>query len=244
MQNQQKKVGIIGAMDIEVQVLRAQLEPPAGESSVTETQAGGLSFSTGRLNGSDVVIVKSGIGKVNAALCAQRLVLQFGVTHIINTGIAGAMAKGLRVLDFVASTDALYHDFDVTGFGYKPAVIPQMDVSDFPADTKMVDAATMAFAELPEAAGHQLVAGRIASGDQFISSGDVKRRIKELCGPACVEMEGAAIAHACYINKVPFVIIRCMSDMADDAGEDSYSFNDDTAARLSAALVCRMLPLF
>jgi len=244
MQNSEKKVGIIGAMDIEVMVLRGQLQPPAGETAVRETAAGGLTFCEGVLDGCPVVVVKSGIGKVNAALCAQRLVLQFGVTHVINTGIAGAMAKGLKVLDFVASTDALYHDFDVTGFGYKPTVIPQMELSDFAADAKMLDAATMAFAELPDAAGHQLVAGRIASGDQFISSADVKGHIKEICSPACVEMEGAAIAHACFINKVPFVIIRCMSDMADDSGEDTYRFNDDDAARLSAALVQRMLPLF
>ena len=188
--------------------------------------------------------IKSGIGKVNAALCAQRLILQFGVTHIINTGIAGAMASGLGVLDVVVSKDAVYHDMDATGFGYKKTQIPQMKTSAFKADKKMIDAATIAFAELKEAAGHQLVVGRIASGDQFISDRSQKDEIRRSCKPACVEMEGTAIAHAAYLNKIPFAIIRCMSDMADDTGEKTYSFNETKAAALSAKLVCAMLPLF
>jgi adenosylhomocysteine nucleosidase len=239
-----KKVGIIGAMDIEVDILKKALKPLAGETAPKETIAAGLTFVEGKLDDTFVVIVKSGVGKVNAALCAQRLALEFGVTHIINTGIAGAMAHGLSVLDVVASTDALYHDMDATGFGYKVTQIPQMACSDFKADKKMLDAATVAFAGLKEAQGHQMVAGRIASGDQFISSRDVKDRIKHDCKPACVEMEGAAIAHACYVNKVPFIIIRCMSDMADDGEEATYKFNDKVAAALSAGLVRKMLPLF
>ena len=229
------KTGIIGAMEVEVKALRSLL------ADAKETEAGGLSFTEGTLDGKAVVIVRSGVGKVNAALCAQRLALQFGVTRVINTGIAGALAHGLKVLDFVVSTDALYHDMDATGFGYKVTVVPQMDCSDFPADTGMIAKAKEAFASLPEAAGHKLIEGRIATGDQFISDKGIKERIKTDCSPACVEMEGAAIAHACYLNKIPFVIIRCMSDMADDAGENTYSFNEETAANLSAALVRKML---
>ena len=238
MSETDKKVGIIGAMDIEVKVLREQLE------DAKEASYGGLVFVEGKLGGTSVVIVKSGIGKVNAALCTQLLVLKFAVTHVINTGIAGAMSSGLKVLDFVVSTDALYHDFDTTGFGYKPTVIPQMDCSDFTADSTMIKAAQAAFESLKDSSSHKLVAGRIASGDQFISSKELKNKIRSVCNPACVEMEGAAIAQACYINKVPFVIIRCMSDMADDNGEDTYSFNESEAAGLSAALVKEMLLLF
>ncbi len=234
----QKKVGIIGAMEVEVQMLIGALQSPK------ETVSASLSFMEGTLDNIPVVIVRSGIGKVNAALCAQRLIMQFGVTHIINTGIAGAMAKGLSVLDFVVSTDALYHDFDTTGFGYPVCVIPQMDNSDFVADKAMLDAAVMAFTHIPQAEGHQLIAGRIASGDQFISSVSQKELIKKNCAPACVEMEGAAIAHACAINDIPFVIIRCMSDMADDTGEATYDFNEETAATLSGTLVRSMLALF
>ena len=231
----EKKIGIIGAMEVEVQALRSLM------SGAQERAAGGLAFTEGSLDGVQVVIVRSGVGKVNAALCAQRLILQFGVTHIINTGIAGALASGLKVLDFVASTDALYHDMNAVGFGYKMTEIPQMDCSDFPADPAMLEAAEKAFASLPEAEGHKLIKGRIATGDQFISDKALKQQIKADCNPACVEMEGTAIAHACYLNKVPFVIIRCMSDMADDIGENTYSFNEKAAANLSAALVRKML---
>ena len=232
-----KKIGIIGAMDVEVKILKENLVSP------TQTSAGGLTFVEGTLNGTSVVIVQSGVGKVNAALCAQRLILQMGVTHIINTGIAGAMGKGLGVLDFVVSTDALYHDMDATGFGYKITEIPQMKVSDFPADKSMIEAAKKAFKEVPQAQGHNLVEGRIATGDQFISSKEIKAKISENCSPACVEMEGAAIAHACYINNTPFLIIRCMSDMADDTGENTYNFNEETAATLSAELVKKVVTL-
>lgn len=232
-----KKVGIIGAMSVELELLKSKL----GENPAV-TKAGGMTFTEGKINGISVVLVQSGVGKVNAALCAQRLILKFGCTYIINTGIAGAMASGLKVLDFVASTDAVYHDMDATGFGYKKTEIPQMKCSDFPADGKMLEAARSAFKEFP--AEHKLVFGRIATGDQFISDKEKKSAIQETCSPACVEMEGAAVAHACWINEIPFVIIRCMSDMADDDGESIYSFNENEAASLSGSLVLSMLGRF
>ena len=232
-----KKVGIIGAMSVELELLKSKLE-----ENPAVTKAGGMTFTEGKINGISVVLVQSGVGKVNAALCAQRLILKFGCTHIINTVIAGAMASGLKVLDFVASTDAVYHDMDATGFGYKKTEIPQMKCSDFPADGKMLEAARSAFKEFP--AEHKLVFGRIATGDQFISDKEKKSAIQETCSPACVEMEGAAVAHACWINEIPFVIIRCMSDMADDDGESIYSFNENEAASLSGSLVLSMLGRF
>lgn len=238
-----KKIGIIGAMDVELEFLRSKMEPAEGKDKVVVTDVANLSFSEGSIEEVDVVVVKSGIGKVNAALCAQRLITQFGATNVINTGIAGAMAHGLGVLDMVVSTDALYHDFDVTGFGYKPTVIPQMDVSVFTADKNMISAVTNAYKTIPDASAHKLIAGRIASGDQFISSRAQKEHIRELCSPACVEMEGAAIAHACYLNKTPFVIIRCISDMADDGEEATYKFNDKTAGTMSALVVIASLKM-
>ena len=232
-----RKIGIIGAMSVELELLKSKLE-----ENPAVTHAGGMIFTEGKIKGSSVVLVQSGVGKVNAALCAQRLILQFGCTHIINTGIAGAMAAGLKVFDFVASTDAVYHDMDATGFGYKKTEIPQMKCSDFPADGNMLEAARAAFKEFP--AEHKLVFGRIATGDQFVSDKEKKSAIQETCSPACVEMEGAAVAHACWINEIPFVIIRCMSDMADDDGESTYSFNENEAASLSGSLVLSMLGRF
>lgn len=225
------KIGIIGAMDVEIDYLRSLMG-----NNAKKTEAGSIEFLEGKIHGKDVVLVRSGIGKVNAALCAQRLILQFGCTNIINTGIAGAMAHGLGVMDFVASTDCVYHDMDATGFGYKIGQIPQMDVYAFPADKKMIEACKKAFSESEEAKGHKMIEGRIASGDQFISEKSVKEKIAANVNPACVEMEGAAIAHACYLNKTPFVILRCMSDMADDLSSNGYEFNESIAAKLSTKI--------
>lgn len=227
-----KKLGIIGAMDVEVSYLRALM----GQAT-KQTQAGSIVFEEGKIYGLDVVLVRSGVGKVNAALCAQRLILQFGCTNIINTGIAGAMAHGLGVMDFVVSSDAVYHDMDATGFGYKVGQIPQMDVYSFNADKKMIEIAKKAFESSPLSQGHKMIEGRIATGDQFISEKEIKSKILKNVEPACVEMEGCAIAHACWVNKIPFVIIRCMSDMADDLSSNGYEFNEAVAAELSAKIV-------
>ncbi len=236
-----KKIGIIGAMEEEVSILINEMK---NSGKVAETGADGLVFHSGKINGTDAVIVKSGIGKVNAALCAQRLILQFGVTHIINTGIAGALGGDLRIFDMVVSTDAVYHDMDAVLFGYKPTQIPGMKVSEFKADAELVKTAELAFAKVNTVPGRKILAGRVATGDQFIADRDKKEHIKEICAPLCVEMEGAAIAHACFLNGIPYVILRCISDMADESVEATYSFNEDTAAHESAKIVLEMLSSF
>lgn len=223
-------IGIIGAMDSEVKHLTGCLE-----NSKTSVFSG-MTFYEGKLNNKEVVVVKSGIGKVNAALCAQILILNFKVDKIINTGIAGATGKGLRVFDFVVSTKAVYHDFDTTAFGYKIGQVPGLPEA-FDADPELVKKAIEIFNTTAFAKEHSIQSGLIASGDQFISGGKKKDFIKETFSPACVEMEGAAIAHTCYINKVPFVIIRCMSDMADDDVEQTYSFNEETCAKASSEFI-------
>ncbi len=230
-----KKIGIIGAMQVEVDDLKNEM------TSVKTKNAGGLEFFEGKLGETDVVIVRSGIGKVNAALCAQRLILEFGCTHIINTGIAGAMASGLTTLDFVVSSDAVYHDMDAVYFGYKVGQIPQMDVFSFKADQQMIEKAKEVFGTLEESKEHKIVEGRIATGDQFIADSVTKKKIADNFEPACVEMEGTAIAHACHVNKIPFVIIRCMSDTADDGSKQKYDFNETVAAKMSAHLVEKLI---
>ena len=229
-----EKYGIIGAMESEVRELCGELV----NKEIVEFA--GLSFSTGFLENKEVVIVKSGIGKVNAALCAQALILKFGVTKIINTGIAGAFAKGLGVFDFVVSTAAVYHDFDTTAFGYKIGQVPGLPES-FAADEKLAEAAVVAFGKTAFAKKYKVIKGVVASGDQFISDSSVKKRIKSNFEPACVEMEGCAIAQTCYLNKVPFVIVRCMSDMADESVEQTYVFNEDICADACACLVKKII---
>lgn len=232
-----KKIGIIGAMEVEVRTLVEQL---VGEKT---TKAGGLIFYEGKLNDVDVVIVKSGIGKVNAALCAQRLILQFNVTHIINTGVAGATVHGAKIFDIVISTDAVYHDMDAVGFGYAPMEIPQMKKIEFVAEEKMIAAVEQAFNETL-ADKHNLFKGRVASGDQFISSKEKKAAIIKMASPACVEMEGAAIAHTCHLSNIPFVIIRSLSDVADEGAEElNNSWTEKQSAEQCAALTAKTVTL-
>ncbi len=233
-----KKLGIIGAMDVEIGIFCKEMEK---NGSLKKTECGNLVFNEGNLCGKDVVVVKSGIGKVNAALCAQRLILQFGVERIINTGIAGSIQENLHIHDMVVSTDAVYHDMDASAFGYEPTEIPQMHTSVFDADEKMIEAAESAFAQSESAKKYKLIRGRVASGDQFISYAEQKEHIEEICSPACVEMEGAAIAHACFLSQIPFVILRCISDNADDSYEVTYSFNEKIASEECAAVVLKML---
>lgn len=233
-----KKIGIIGAMETEISLLRDEMKK---NGDVLQTEAGSLVFYEGTIGSVKVVLVKSGIGKVNAGLCAQRLILQFGVEAVINTGIAGAMGGGLCIFDMVASSDAVYHDVDAVAFGYKPTEIPQMKCSAFPADKDLIESAKEAFLKVNKEPGRKLVVGRVATGDQFIADKQVKNRIKEICSPVCVEMEGAAIAHACYLNNVPYLILRAISDMADDTVETTYHFNEDTAAQISGALMLELV---
>lgn len=233
-----KRLGIIGAMDVEISLLRERMANPAS------TQICGLEFISGSICGVDSVLVKCGVGKVNAALCAQVLIDRFNVTHIINTGAAGAFAKGLGVLDIVISTEVVYHDVDATAWGYEPCTLPGMPLA-FEADKVLVQAAYTACKEsFPQ---RNCLCGRIASGDQFISSSEQKNTIRKLCNPACVEMEGAAIGHVCVRNGIPFVILRSMSDMADEtavpdsADRQAAEFNEKTAGETSASLVTAML---
>lgn len=229
-------IGIIGAMETEVKMLQNSLQ------NMNTTEAGGLTFYSGNLGGKNVVVVKSGVGKVNAALCAQRLILQFGATKVINTGIAGAAGEGLEIFDFVASSEAVYHDVNVEIFGYAKGQIPGLDLV-FKADETLADKAVAAFNASEFAKEHKIVKGRVASGDQFIAEKNLKDSIISNFAPMCVEMEGAAIAHACTINKVPFVILRSLSDCADDSANCTYSFNEDTAADMSAKVVLKLIEL-
>ncbi|MCQ2573584.1 MAG: 5'-methylthioadenosine/adenosylhomocysteine nucleosidase [Treponema sp.] len=228
-------IGIIGAMEIEVKSLVSAMENP------NKTESANLVFYTGKLKGKDITVVKSGVGKVNAALCAQILCREFKCDCVINTGIAGAMAKGLGIFDFVVSTAAVHHDVDVKIFGYEYGHVPSLPVRDFPADEKLISAVEKAFEASEACKDHKLVKGLVASGDQFISSGEKKDFIKSTFNAACCEMEGASVAHACYLNNTPFVIVRCMSDMADDSATSTYTFNEETAATESAEVMMNIL---
>ena len=220
------KLGIIGAMEQEVETLLSLLE-----ERNTTTHAG-VAFHEGRLDGKDVVVVQCGIGKVNAALCVQMLCDFYQVTHLVNTGIAGSLDAALDIGDLVISQDAMYHDVDVTNFGYVPGQMAGMPAS-FPADSALVNAA-FAAAEAVNP-GHTRK-GRVASGDQFVCEQGLKDKIIAVTGAACTEMEGAAIAQAAHRNGVPFVIIRAISDKADNSADMDYPTFERIAAHRCAAV--------
>ena len=217
------KLGIIGAMDIEVQLLKESIR------NLTVTEKAGTEYYEGSLCGLPVVVVKCGIGKVNAAIGAQILCDCFGVTHIVNTGIAGSLCAKQNIGDMVVSSDVWHHDFDCVAFGYPMCRIPGMPQS-FAADENMIALARQA----AEQTGSAVRIGRIASGDQFVADQKLKDQIIERTQALCTEMEGAAIAQTAYRNGIPFVILRCISDKADNSAEMDYPSFEAMAAQRCA----------
>ena len=225
------KLGIIGAMDVEVAALKAKME------NVTVTTRAGMEYYAGTLEGLPAVVVQCGVGKINAAMCTQILIDCFDVTAIVNTGIAGSLCAELDIGDLVISRDAIHHDFDLHFWGRPIGQVPGLDVIAFPADESLMNVA-FAAAEA-ENAGHTKI-GRVASGDQFICSKEQKEKIIADTGAICAEMEGASIAHTAYRNGVPFVIIRAISDKADDSAEMDYPTFEAIAAQRCANVTCRL----
>ena len=220
------KLGIIGAMEIEVAILKSKLENAA------VTKIGPMEFYAGTLAGCDVVIVMCGVGKVHAAMCTQVLCSHFGVTHLVNTGVAGSLDAELDICDVLVSTDAIQHDMDVHYLGYDVGKVPGLDTTAFPADEKLMRYAFEASESIRP--GHTKL-GRVATGDQFVCSDEQKAKIIADTGAKCTEMEGGAIAQAAYVNQVPFVILRAISDKADGSAELDYpTFEKQAAANCAA----------
>ncbi len=222
-------LGIIGAMDEEVSKLKEAME------DIEITKKASMEFYKGKMSGKDVVVVRSGIGKVNAGICTQILADLFVVDAVINTGIAGSLNADIDIGDIVLSTDALQHDVDATGFGYEPGVIPRMEKSVFTADLELKQIAKACCERVnPDI---KVFEGRVVSGDQFISEKKVKDSIVGKFAGYCTEMEGAAIAQAAYLNNIPFLIIRAISDKADDSATEDYPTFEKKAIAHSVNLV-------
>ena len=227
------KIGIIGAMEVEVATLKSNM-------TVKNTvKKASMEFYEGTIGNTEVVVVRSGIGKVNAGICVQILIDLFNVTHVINTGIAGSLNADINIGDIVLSTDACYHDVDVTVFGYKKGEIPQIGVATFEADKELREKAKASIKKAAPDIG--VFEGRVCSGDQFISSAEVKDAIIKEHGGLCTEMEGAAIAQASYLNNTPFLIIRAISDKADGGAEVDYPTFEAKAAKDCAAIVMEII---
>ena len=231
------KLGIIGAMSIEVDALKSCM------TDMESVERAGMTFYTGKLEDVPAVVVVCGVGKVNAALCVQVLCDCFNVTHIVNTGVAGSLDAKLDIGDLVISTEAIYHDFDCHAINpnYIVGQVPGLSVRAFPADQALAESA---FAAATECGDCNVCMGVIASGDQFVSSGSQKKQIVQDTGALCTDMEGAAIAHASWKNKIPFVVIRAISDKADDSAQMDYPTFEAIAAQRCAGVTRCMAKRF
>ena len=209
-----KTIGLIGAMDEEVAILKELM------TETTEMTKAGMTFIHGNLWGTDTVVVVSGIGKVNMAICTQILIDEYKVSTVINTGVAGSLNNQLEIGDIVISRCAQQHDMDVSALGDPVGTIPRMDESIFPADKTLIELAKKACESAnPDIHCH---IGKIVSGDQFIASAEKKDYLIQTFQGDCAEMEGAAMAQVAYLNKIPFLIIRAISDKADNSGHMDY----------------------
>lgn len=231
-----KKYGIIGAMEEEVEMLKGEMK------NVKISEIASMTFCEGQLWNHSVVVVRSGIGKVNMAVCTQILIDVFHVEALINTGVAGGLYSKLSIGDIVLSSDAIEHDLDVTGLGYKKGEIPRMDTYIFKADESLIKVAKDACETVNT--DIQCFVGRVVTGDQFIQSSTKRQQLIEEFDGYCAEMEGAAMAQVAYLNHIPFLIIRAISDKADDSAQMSYEQFEKQAIihtmKLLAAMFLKM----
>ena len=227
----EQRIGIIGAMESEVATLIPALKDHA------ETKIGIVVYHTGKLDGRDVVIARSGVGKVNAALTAAEMIRTFGAKAIVNTGVAGALEETLNPEDAVIATDLVQHDYDTTPFD-PPGCVSGIGQVKIPVDPAIASAAAKAAREL----GMRVLEGTVASGDQFISDGKKKEWIRDTFGALACEMEGAAIAQACYLLGVRCAVIRTVSDRADGKADVDFPSFAARAAAKNAEIVRRVLP--
>ena len=236
------KIGIFAAEQQEIENIRQTLQGRKIEKA-------GLTFYEAEHGAHTVISVCGGIGKVNAAICTQLLISEFGAEVIINTGTAGGLNNSLHVFDLVVSTDAVQHDVDVSVFGYAKGQIAGTPSPFWKADDGLRAAFMKTFTQLKNdhtedfANTDSMIAGRIASGDRFIVDPALKQEIISTFKADCVEMEGAAVAQTCVINAVPFVILRCISDNAGEPAAISYQQFSKEASRISAMLVLHTIAL-
>ncbi|MFD2370863.1 5'-methylthioadenosine/adenosylhomocysteine nucleosidase [Brevibacillus sp. GCM10020057] len=227
------RIGIIGAMDEEIALYVEAM------GQTRQTVKAGITYYEGELEGQSVVLCKSGVGKVNAAVTTQILIDTFQVERVIFTGVAGAVHPDLNIGDIVVSTDCLQHDIDVTALGFAPGQIPFTETWVWKADEKLRQLAIDAGRELE--AGVQVVSGRILSGDQFVASREKVKWLHEQFAAHCTEMEGASVGQVCAMNEVPFVVVRSMSDKADGSAHVNFVEFTKLASERSYAIVRKML---
>ena len=227
--------GIIGAMEEEIIYIKSKMEILITREII------GTTVYAGKINGQNVVLARCGIGKVNAAVCTQMLIDLYNVDCVINTGVAGSMNSNVHLGDVVISTKLVQHDFDATAFGDDElGFIPRLGIKFFEADKNLCNIAFENANDVLAAKGAKAHKGIIATGDQFISDKSVKEKIGKEFSPLCVEMEGAAIAHACFLNNIPFIVIRAISDNSD-GDIKVYENYIEIAAKNSSSIVEKII---
>lgn len=221
-------IGIIGAMRIEVETIKSLME-------IEETKTiSGVEYVSGKLHGKEIVVAVCGIGKVAAAMCAQTMILTYSPECIINTGVGGSLSTELNICDIAISESLVQHDMDTSPLGDPLGLISGINIVNIPADEKVVSLLEKAVESLGNI---KAVKGIIASGDQFIASGEKKKFITENFGAIVCEMEGASIAQVCYTNGVPFGVVRAVSDCADGSSHMDYGEFLPVAAANAAKLI-------
>ena len=225
--------GIIGAMEHEINTLVSHLENKKEENKF------GLTFYLGLLKKYEVVIVKCGIGKVNAGRTTQVLISEYSPKYIINTGIGGGLYKDVKIGDIVISTDLIQHDFDVTAFGYPKGYmctgVNKEEPTKYVADKDLTEKIKKVLEKVGE--GRTIYTGRVLTGDMFITGQEKREELVKEFNGYCCEMEGAAIAQVASLNSVPFTVVRLISDLPSGKGPEDYNkFEKEAAVMSSLAL--------
>ena len=225
-------IGLIGAMSVEVEALMAKLEDRQ------ERRIGMDVFVSGKLYGHAAVLAVCGPGKINAALCAQSMILHYQPEWVLNLGVAGAGANGVSIGDMVIATAAVQHDVDTSPIGDPVGMVSKINLIEIPCDEALRGRLAAAAASVEGVRVHE---GIIATGDQFIHDGDVRARIHQLFNAKAVEMEGGAVAQACYMHGVPCGVLRSISDQADGHSDMDYPTFTQLAAAHSQQVVEALL---
>lgn len=222
------KIGIIGAMDVEVAELIESME------NIKKETISSVVYYEGTLQGKNVVVAKCGVGKVHAAVCAQTMILKFNPNAIINTGVAGSLNSELDIADLVISDNVVQHDMDTSGLGDPVGLISGVNLINIPCSSNLVEKIEKSAKTIENT---NVIVGTIASGDQFICNQDKKEYIVNHFDALCAEMEGAAIGHVCYLNNIDFCIVRAISDKADGSAHMDFPEFTKIAAKKSTQLI-------
>ena len=224
------KLGIIAAMTIEAELIVASMNDPIKE------KCGGIEYTLGKIGDTDVICAVCGVGKVFAAMCAQAMIVRYSPDCIVNTGVGGTLTRELSIGDVAISRAVVQHDMDTSPLGDPVGLISGINIIEIPASIELGEK----ICKIAERSGVKTLCGTIASGDRFVADTDVKKRLVDNFGAVVCEMEGAAVGQVCYVNGVPFVVVRAVSDDADGGACEDYPTFAKKSAEVSAKIIVEL----